>query len=316
MHPGLIVICGPTAVGKSGLAIKLAQRMETVILNADSRACYREFDIGTAKPTLAERAQIPHYLLDICDPTETLTLADYQQQAQTLIAQLQTSSATAVPLLVGGTGLYLRSITQGLSIPRIPPQAALRSQLQALGQVQLYAFLQQVDPIATQRIHAHDQVRTLRALEVYYTTGRSLSEQQTGQPPTYPILQIGMSCEPTILNHRIERRTAGMIEAGLVAEVETLCHKYGPDLPLLETLGYREIRQYLAGGLSLHGAQTQIVVHTRQLAKRQRTWFRADPTILWFDPEQSDVLEQIWTRVQEFLACLPSGGQASDPASL
>jgi tRNA dimethylallyltransferase len=159
----LIVICGATATGKSGLALNLAMRLDSVILSADSRQVYREFNIGTAKPTLAEQRAVRHYLIDICDPQETMTVADYQEQAQALI----NSVAVSPLLLVGGTGLYIRSIVQGMKIPRVAPNYELRSQLASLGQTTLYAILQQVDSLAAQKIHPHDPVRTLRALEVF-----------------------------------------------------------------------------------------------------------------------------------------------------
>jgi tRNA dimethylallyltransferase len=230
----LVVICGATATGKSGLALALAQRLDGVILSADSRQVYREFDIGTAKPTIAEQQQVPHYLIDICDPKETLTVADYQHQAQAIIAKFHHQSV--LPLLVGGTGLYLRSIVRGLKIPRVPPQMGLRSQLASLGQLQCYGFLKQVDPIAAQKISPNDQVRTLRALEVFYTTGQPISRQQGENPPGYPILQIGLDCgDLDRLTVRIQRRTEQMIAAGFVAEVAMLCERYGADLPLLNT---------------------------------------------------------------------------------
>lgn len=299
-HPGLITICGPTATGKSGLAIAIAQQLNSVILSADSRACYHEFDIGTAKPTIADQQLVPHYLIDICAPTETLTVAEYQQQAQALIAQLQQQSQT--PLLVGGTGLYIRAVVQGLKIPRVAPHPELRSQLQTLGQLQLYAMLQQVDAVAAQKIHFNDPVRTLRALEVFYVTGVPISAQQGEYPPNYPILQIGLNCaDAANLTRRIEQRTEQMIVNGLVAEVENLCQKYGVDLPLLDTLGYREMKQYLAGDISLSEAKDLTVLHTRQFAKRQRTWFRANSQIEWFDADSPNLLEQVWQRVQEFI---------------
>ena len=288
---GLITICGPTATGKSGLALAIAQRLNCAILSADSRQVYREFNIGTAKPTPAERQLVPHYLIDICDPTETLTVADYQEQAQILIEK---------GLLVGGTGLYIRAIVQGLKIPRVAPQPELRSQLLSLGQIQLYSILQQIDPVAAQKIHPNDSVRTVRALEVFYVTSRPISEQQGENPPNYPILQIGLDCDSTALTRRIAQRTEQTIADGLVAEVEHLCQKYSSDLPLLNTLGYQEIKQYLAGGISLEEAKNLTVVHTRQFAKRQRTWFRAYPQIEWFDAENPDLLKQVWQRVQEF----------------
>jgi len=294
----LIVICGATATGKSSLALALAQRLGSVILNADSRQVYREFDIGTAKPSIAQQQQIPHYLIDICEPTETMTLADYQQQAQALIASVDSSPL----LLVGGTGLYIRSVIKGLKIPRVAPNQELRSQLAAVGQTQCYAFLKQVDPTAAKKIHPNDQVRTLRALEVFYVTGCPISEQQGENPPSYPILQIGLECNNSDkLNYRIEQRTQQMIANGFVYEVEFLCQKYGVDLPLLDTLGYREIKQYLAGDLSLSEATNLTVLHTRQFAKRQRTFFRAEAQIEWFDADEPDLLENVWQRVWEFL---------------
>jgi tRNA dimethylallyltransferase len=293
----LIVICGATATGKSSLALSLARRLGPVILSADSRQVYREFDIGTAKPSLEEQKLVLHYLIDICEPTQTMTLADYQEQAQTLIASLGVSPL----LLVGGTGLYIRSIVQGMKIPRVSPQPELRSQLESLGQNQLYPMLQQVDPVAAQKIHAKDLVRIVRSLEVYYVTGIPISEQQGENPPEYPILQICLDCEPEHLDIRIRRRTEQMITDGLVAEVEYLSQKYGVDLSLLNTLGYQEIKQYLAGEITLDEATDLIALHTRQFAKRQRTWFRQSPDLEYFNVNNSDLLEKVFTRINEFI---------------
>ncbi|NER33853.1 MAG: tRNA (adenosine(37)-N6)-dimethylallyltransferase MiaA [Oscillatoria sp. SIO1A7] len=300
--PGLIVICGPTATGKSGLALNLAQRLGSAILGADSRQTYREFDIGTAKPTAAERELVPHYLIDICDPTETLTVAEYQEQAQAAIAKHLPKSAP--PLLVGGTGLYIKAVVRGMKIPRVPPQQELRSQLSSLGQSQCYAMLQQLDSEAAKKIHPNDATRTLRALEVYYVTGQPMSEQQGENPPDYPILQIGLDCDSEAGDRRIQRRTEQMFAAGFVEEVEYLCQKYGFDLPLLDTLGYREIKESLAGNgdraASLETAKELTALHTRQFAKRQRTWFRRYPEIQWFDADRPDLWERVWELVQEF----------------
>ena len=286
----LIVICGATATGKSALALQLAQRLNSIIITADSRQVYREFDIGTAKPNLIEQQLIPHYLLDICDPRETLTLAEYQEQAQNLI----NPCAKIPPLLVGGTGLYIKSIVKGLKIPRVSPQPELRSQLTTLGQGQLYQILTQVDAIAAEKIHPHDRVRTLRALEVFYVTGKPISAQQGENIPTYPIIQIGLDCDVNILDKRIEQRTDKMLAIGLVEEVENLGKKYGWNLPLLDTLGYGEVKQYLQGKISLAEAKSLTFLHTRQFAKRQRTWFRAYPEIKWFDLNSVNLLEEVW----------------------
>ncbi|MBE9240115.1 tRNA (adenosine(37)-N6)-dimethylallyltransferase MiaA [Synechocystis salina] len=284
--PPLIVICGATASGKSQLAMALAQRLNAVILGADSRQIYRQLDIGTAKPSLDDRQRVPHYLIDICEPTENFTLAEYQRQAEKLIASLSQPI-----LLVGGTGLYIQAIVRGLKIPAVPPQAELREQLANLGQIFCYQLLGHVDPMAQSKIEPADVVRTLRALEVFYTTGKAISALQGENPPDYPIVQIGLGLEPDQLQPRIVRRTHAMIEAGLVGEVESLIHQYGENLPLLHTLGYAEIKQYLQGKISLAQATEQIIVHTRQFAKRQRTWFRKDPSIQWLDPNQENLLE-------------------------
>ncbi|MGA1263440.1 MAG: tRNA (adenosine(37)-N6)-dimethylallyltransferase MiaA [Prochlorothrix sp.] len=297
--PGLIVICGATATGKSAFALELAQQLDTVILSADSRQVYRGFDIGTAKPTIAEQQHIPHYLIDICDPRDTLTLGDYQTQAQHLIAQLHAQGKT--PLLVGGTGLYLKSIVRGLQMPRVPPQPELRQQLTHLGQVHCYALLRQVDPAAIDRIHPNDAVRTLRALEVFYTTGQPLSAQQGEQPPTYPILQIGLTWERSILHTRIAQRTQAMIEAGFITEVAQLGASYGWDLPLLGTLGYAEIGRYLRGEIPLAEAMTLTVQHTRQFAKRQETWFRAVPDLKWINLDRSQTPAATHALIQQII---------------
>jgi tRNA dimethylallyltransferase len=293
----LIVICGATATGKSGLAMILAQRLGSKILSADSRLVYREFDIGTAKPTQIEQALVPHHLIDICEPTEIMTLADYQEQAQGLIEQENPEKST---LLVGGTGLYLKSVVRGMKIPKVAPNYELRSHLESIGQILAYQMLQQVDAVAAQKIHSHDAVRTLRALEVYYITGIPISQQQGENPPTYPIIQIGLDCDPLQLTQRIAQRTQKMIQDGFVEEVSYLCQKYGRDLPLLNTLGYQEIKQYLTGEISLAASQELIILHTRQFAKRQRTWFRAIPQIQWFDITSHNLLDDVWQHLETF----------------
>lgn len=177
----------------------------------------------------------------------------------------------------------------------------MRSQLSSLGQNQLYSFLSQVDPVATSKIHPNDQVRTLRALEVYYVTGKTITSQQGENPPHYPILQIGLDCDVDSLDRRIAQRTHQMIEMGLVSEVTKLCNKYGQDLPLLNTLGYGEMKQYLAGDLSLDAAIAETILHTRQFAKRQRTWFRNIQDINWFEANNPDLLENVWQKIQEYI---------------
>ncbi|NJK41862.1 MAG: tRNA (adenosine(37)-N6)-dimethylallyltransferase MiaA [Acaryochloridaceae cyanobacterium SU_2_1] len=296
---GLIVICGPTATGKSSLALALAEKLGSPILSADSRQVYRHFDIGTAKPSRADQARIPHHLIDICSPRQTLTVAEYQQQAQQLITQCHAQGQ--VPLLVGGTGLYIRAIVEGLQMPRVAPQPELRSQLQAQGQPYIYQWLQRVDPEAAIHIHAHDQNRTLRALEVYYTTGIPLSQQQGCRPPSYPILCLGLDHpQPEQYLARLRYRITTMLDQGWLAEVEGLIKTYGADLPLLDTLGYREMKQYLRGEYALNLAIEKAILRTRQFAKRQRTWFRAMPKIHWLPTVSPTLISQAWHYIQPY----------------
>jgi tRNA dimethylallyltransferase len=297
----LIVICGATATGKSGLGISIAQRLNSEIISADSRQIYRDFDIATATVSKAELALVPHHFVSTSDPNYTVTVAQYQAEAQPLIDRLQQQEQ--IPLMVGGTGLYIKSVVKGMKMPRVAADEDLRSQLTALGQVQCYQILQQVDPQAAQKIYANDPRRTIRALEVYYVTGRTISSQQGEYPPSYPILQIGLDCEHLdILVHRIEHRTQQMIELGWEDEVKYLGAKYGWDLPLLKTLGYAQMCQYLQGEISLAAAIDRTIVATRQFAKRQRTWFKAIPDIEWFDSNDPILLDRVWHRVQNFIA--------------
>jgi tRNA dimethylallyltransferase len=296
--PFLLVIGGATATGKSALAIALAERLalaqnrKSAILSADSRQVYREFDIGTAKPSMGDRQHIPHYLLDICDPTETFTLAQYQHQAQGLIQQFHRGGT--LPLLVGGTGLYIDAVVKGLRIPPVAPQPGLRQQLEALGQPHCYALLQSIDPAAIQRIHPHDPVRTVRALEVYYVTGQPISALQGEAPPDYLVRYLALDCDPLALEKRITQRTQAMIDAGFVDEVTHLAEQYGSDLPLLQTLGYAEMLPHVKGDVSLAMAQAEIVRHTRQFAKRQRTWFRNRTSAQRFDADGGDLVDRVW----------------------
>lgn len=270
---GLIVILGATATGKTSLAIALAKHLNAPILSADSRQVYRHLDIGTAKPTIEERQGIPHYLIDIIEPDQTLTLADYQDQAQTLIAKFHAQGVT--PILVGGSGLYIKAITAGLKIPRVAPQPELRSQLEGLGQNYCYQVLKQVDPVGANKIHANDQIRTLRSLEVFYVTGQPLSEQQYEQPPSYPIVQIGLECDDLEAYRKlVSDRTEQMLLNGWLDEIRDLQQRYGKDLPILRTLGYGEMSDYLDNKTDLETAKLLTVTHTCQFAKRQRTWFR------------------------------------------
>ncbi len=283
----LIAIVGPTAVGKTEFAIALAEAVGGEVVSADSRQVYRYMDIGTAKPTPAQRARVPHHLLDIVDPDQPLTLAQYQRLAYETIADIHRRGR--VPLLVGGTGLYVRAVLEGLRIPEVPPNPELRARLEEEaareGAQALHARLQALDPTAAARIDPRNVRRVIRALEVCLIAGRPISELQRAEPPPYRILRLGLTRPRPELYARIDARVDAMIEAGLVEEVRSLLARgYQPDLPAMTGLGYRQICQYLAGELTLEEAVREIKRKTRRFVHHQRSWFRLDdPRIRWYD---------------------------------
>lgn len=292
----LIVVCGPTAAGKTALGIRIAQYLNTPVLGADSRQIYKDFDIGTAKPSLEERAQAEHRLIDLVDPRETFNVARYQalalQEIETLCQQKRPA------LFVGGSGLYLRSVSGGWTPPAVPPNPELRAQLAEQSLETLFAQLQECDPKSAQRIHFNDRVRIERALEVCLLSGKPSSAQGQKHIPTN-ILILGVSVERSELHRRIAERVHRMIQAGWVEEVHALREKYGSDLPLLKTLGYSELGDYLDCKLTREVAIEQTIIRTRQFAKRQMTWFRAEPGIQWIDPGES--LTKLWESINQFL---------------
>ena len=297
-QPLVIVLLGPTASGKTDLAIALARALDLAVLNVDSRQLYRQMDVGTAKPTAAQRAQARHELLDLRDPDQPINLQEFRALAE---AQLQAELARKpVALLAGGSGLYLQAITQGMEPPAVPPQPQLRAQLTALGQPLCHQLLRQGDPVAAGRIAAADAVRTQRALEVLYATGRPLSSQQGATPPPWRVLELGL--QPTDLKTRIASRTRALYDQGLVAETEALIERYGAELPLLGTIGYAEARQRLSGELSAANAVALTEQRTRQFAKRQRTWFRRRHQPTWLAGcNTADQLAQALQEVERVL---------------
>jgi len=297
-QPLVIVLLGPTASGKTDLAIALARALDLAVLNVDSRQLYRQMDVGTAKPTAAQRAQARHELLDLRDPDQPLNLQEFRAIAE---AQLNAELARKpLALLAGGSGLYLQAITQGMNPPAVPPQPQLRAQLAALGQPLCHQLLRQGDPVAAGRIAAADAVRTQRALEVLYATGRPLSEQQGATPPPWRLLELGLN--PANLEARIAERTRALYGQGLVAETEALIGRYGPELPLLDTIGYAEARQLLAGTLTEAEAGALTQQRTRQFAKRQRTWFSRRHRPCWLAGEgEAALLKQALQEVERGL---------------
>ena len=276
-QPLVIVLLGPTASGKTDLGIAIAQALDLAVLTVDSRQLYREMDIGTAKPTALQRATVRHELLDLRPPDQPINLQEFRAEAEQAISAEH--SRRGIALLVGGSGLYLKAITQGMTPPAVPPQPPLRAQLDALGQPLCHALLQAADPQAASRIMPRDAVRTQRALEVLYATGRPLSAQQGSTAPPWRVLELGLN--PPDLRQRIARRSEALFAAGLVAETRGLMERYGAACPLLDTIGYSEARAVLAGDLSEADAISLTTRRTQQFAKRQRTWFRRQHKPLW-----------------------------------
>ncbi len=302
-QPPLVVLLGPTAVGKTALSLGLCERFRGEVVGADSRQIYQGMDIGTAKPTEAEQAQAPHHLIDLCAPDEPFTLADYQRRAYATIDAIH--SRGNVPLLVGGTALYLRAVVQGLRIPEVPPNPALRAELEAqlatAGREALFAQLQQLDPATAAVIDRQNPRRLLRALEIVMSTGQSKVALEGAEPPPYQILQIGLDRPRNVLYERIDQRVEQMMATGLLAETEQLLAKgYRPPLPAITSLGYRELIAYLVGELTMAEAVAKIKTETHRYVRQQYTWFRKMEGIVWFDLAQQP-LQVIEDAVAQFL---------------
>jgi tRNA dimethylallyltransferase len=294
--PKLIVILGPTASGKSKLALKLAKKINGEVVSADSRQIYGGMDIGTAKieftrtqehkntrtifhPKTAEG--IPHHMIDIVNPDEEYTLAQYKKQAIKVIKNIQKRGK--MPFLVGGTGLYIQVIVDNLQIPKVPPNKALRSRLKNKSNEELLAKLKKLDPESTKQIDPHNKRRLIRAIEVCKVTGQAFSQQIKKGEPLFDVLQIGIKVPREELYKRINLRVEKMIRMGLVEEVKKLTKTYSFDLPSMSGIGYKEIIMYLQGKIGWDEAKELIKRNTRRYARRQMTWFRGDRRIKWVE---------------------------------
>lgn len=288
----MIAIVGPTAVGKSELALHLAQYFPSEIISADSRQVYRYMDIGTNKPSPAERASVPHHVIDVVEPDEDFSLAMYHQLAIESLEAIQQKGK--LPLLVGGSGLYVWSLVEGWKIPEVPPDQKLRRQLEFRAEQEdsqsLYRELQDIDPVAAAKISPTNIRRIIRALEVYHATGQPPSQLQHKEAPTFSVLIIGLTQERSELYRRIDWRVDKMIQRGLVEEVEQLLKKgYSPSLPSMSGIGYKQIGQFLRGEMTLPEAIDKIKYETHRLARHQYAWFRlGDSRIRWFDVSETE----------------------------
>jgi len=300
----VVAIVGPTAIGKSELALALAEKFGGEIVSADSRQVYRFMDIGTAKPSPQQQIGVPHHLIDLLDPEQEFSLALYQRLAiQAIEAILERGH---LPFLVGGSGLYVWSVLEGWKIPEVPPDHDLRHHLESRAQYEgglsLYQELEAIDPEAARQIDWRNLRRVIRALEVCQATGVPFSQLQNKQPPDFDTLIIGLTTGREDLYRRIDQRVDRMIEQGLVAEIMGLLDKgYGLDLSALSSLGYRQIGLFLEGRLTLDVAIQQIKFETHRFARHQFAWFRAnDKRIHWFDVRQ-DFMSQAIEMVGNFV---------------
>jgi tRNA dimethylallyltransferase len=283
----LLVLVGATAVGKTALSLELAARFNGEIISADSRLFYRGLDIGTAKPTAAERAAAPHHLIDIRDPDETLSLGQYQRLARA--ASDGVRARGRLPILVGGTGQYVMAVVEGWGVPEVAPRPALRAALERLGGAEAARWLAALDPTAAERIDPRNVRRVVRALEVTLVSGRPISELQRKTPPPYDVRLVGLRRDRAALYARIDARVDGMMAAGLLDEVRRLHDAGYAGEPPLSGLGYRQLLAHLRGETTLDEAITRIKFETHRFARQQATWFRADDRrIAWFEADNSE----------------------------
>ena len=295
-EPLLLVILGPTGSGKTALSIALAEQFRGEIVNCDSVAMYREFDIGTAKPSPAERAKVPHHLFDFFDPTQEMTAGEYARQARRVIAEI--NARGHLPIVVGGTGLYLRALLEGLFAgPERSEQLRerLRERAAERGSAHLHRILQRLDPASAGNIHSNDLPKLIRAIEVCLASRQKLSELwQRGRDPLrgFRILRVGLDPERSQLYERINERARQMFEMGLVQETQQLILRYGPRARPLTSLGYRQAVQLLRGELSRDEAVHAAQQGHRNYAKRQMTWFRREPDVIWLKRFGNDPVTQ------------------------
>lgn len=286
MTKPILVILGPTAVGKSSLGMEMARRLGGEIINADALQVYKHLEIGTAKPTLEHRREIPHHLVDLLEPSDRFSAGDFARRARQAVTEIENRGH--VPIVVGGSGLYLRALLEGLSaIPRGDEalRGKLAQRLDSEGLPVLHEELRRLDPETAERLAPADRQRILRALEVFHTSGRPLSEWIREQPIGHRPLRafrIGLTLPRSILYDRIAERVLEMIEQGWVHEIEGILEKgVDPEAPAFQAIGYRQLVRYLSGELNLEDALNDIIRATRRYAKRQMTWFRKEKDIRW-----------------------------------
>lgn len=305
--PKIIVIVGPTATGKTDLGILLAKKFNGEVVSADSRQIYKKMNIGTGKPTgewTGENSRrvylvagVPHHLIDIFEPNQAVSLADYKSLAQKCIDDIIRRGK--LPIIVGGTGLYIWSVVDNLDLPHVAPNKEFRKSLENKSLGEMVTMLEKIDPVSLARIDVKNPRRVIRALEVATISGKSFHDQRRIAPPIYNPLQIGILWKPEELHEQITRRIDAQFAAGFIDEVKALLtENYGWELPSMTSLGYKQIGSYLRGECSLAEAVADTKHETRNYAKRQLTWFRRDQRIIWVDHAE---LEKVDGLVKNFL---------------
>lgn len=302
----VIAIVGPTASGKTALAVEIAKHINTEIISADSRQIFKEFDIATAKPTTEETQGIKHHLIDVVNPDEEFTVADFADRASKIMENLFEQDKT--PIVAGGTGLYFRILLENYDMPRVAPNKKLREELHKIEQEQgaeaLYNMLKESDPVLAQKMHPNNTVKIIRALEVCKTLNIPMSQAQKKKPPLYDIKWLGLGHlngkDRQMLYDRTDKRVDVMLEKGLEKEAHSLYEKYGKISSLMNTIGYQEFIEYFDGNITFDEAVNKIKQNTRRYAKRQLTWFRQNKEIEWLDindlPLKDFSLKQILER--------------------
>ena len=275
----LITIVGPTAAGKTELAIRLTKKFGGEIVSADSRQVYKEMDIGTGKITKKGKRGIPHYLIDIVEPNEEFNAAIFKKLAIRTIKDIQKRGK--LPFLVGGTGLYIQAIVDNIEFPEVPPQKKLRERLEKKSEKELFKIYQKLDSEGSKYIDKNNKRRLIRAIEVCKMTGKPFWRQREKEESLFDILELGIKTEKEKLKERVSNRVEKMIKSGLEQEVKNLVKKYGRNIPPFQTIGYSEWKDFFKGKININEVKNLITLHTLQFAKRQMTWFKRDKKIRW-----------------------------------
>jgi len=308
----LLVVVGPTASGKTTLSVNLARRFDGEVVSADARLFYRGMDIGTAKPTVAEMGGVAHHLIDICEPDEDVSLAQYMRWANDAIGHIH--SRDRLPILVGGTGQYVRAVVEGWSIPRVPPWPALRQALEKFDPVELHRWLSLLDSDRAEAIDYRNQRRVIRALEIIFTTGHLASQNRIKIRPNRAVKTIGLRWERELLYQRIDQRVGEMMQNGLLDEVRALREQgYGTELSSMSGIGYRQLMMHLEGKWSLEEAVERMTFDSHRLVRQQNSWFGDDDrTIEWHDAAAPTVATAIEGSVEGWIAALTVPQKSSD----